>query len=87
MKSEVNRNKNSFSEHDEIMISFRKAHANVAIVNGARPDESFLLQSTRPLSANHLKIEIGNSHLPDNALDWTVFVPISKVASYKLLPN
>jgi len=87
MKIEVNRNKISFSEHNDIMRLFRKAHVNIAMVNGPRPDESSLLQSTRPLSANHLKMEIGGLHLPDNALDWTSFFPIPKVASYKLLPN
>lgn len=87
MKVEVNRNKISFSEHDDIMRLFRQAHANVAMVNGPRPDESSFLQSTHPLSANHLKMETGGLSLPVNALDWTSFFPIPRVASYKLLPN
>ena len=87
MKTEINRNKVSFSEHNDIMRSFRKAHVNVAMVNGARPNESSLFQSTRPLSANHPRMEIGGLCLPDNTLDWTINIPIPKVASYKLLPN
>ena len=87
MKIEVKKNKISFSEHNDIMRLFRQAHANIAMVNGPRPHESSFLQSMHTLSANHLKMETGGLSLLVNALDWTSFLLVPRVASYKLLPN
>lgn len=87
MKIEANKNKISFSEHNDIMRLFRKSHANIAMVNGPRSVAPPLLQSTRIFSANRLRMETGGVNLLVNALDLTSFLLIPRVASYKLLPN
>lgn len=87
MKIEVNKNKISFSEHNDIMRLFRKSHANIAMVNGPRYSASHLPQSTRIFSANRLRGDTGGVSLMVNGSDSTSFLLIPRVASYKLLPN
>lgn len=77
----------SFEEHTKSMREFRRSHGNVAMVNVPKPNEFSFLQSMHPLLANQIKVEIGGLDLLDNALDWTSFVPILRVASYKLPLN
>jgi len=47
--SSVTNGRDSFQEHNERMRMFRKSHADVAMVNGPRWDESTLLKSMPPL--------------------------------------
>ena len=77
----------SFEEHDEYMREFRKSHANVAMVNGPRLDESALLERMRPLQVSRTMMETGGSALPNDTTDRSALVPMWKVARYKFSQN
>lgn len=87
MKIEVNKNKISFSEHNDIMRLFRKSHANIAMVNRPRSSSSPLPQSTRIFLTNRIRRDTGGVSLLVNCSDSTSFPLIPIVASYKLSPN
>ena len=79
--------RDSFREHDERMREFRRSHANVAMVNGPRLDESALLESMRPFQVPHPMMETGGSRLLNRSTDWSALVPLGKVARYRLSQN
>jgi len=87
MKNEFILNQILFAEHNEIMRAFRSSHHSFAMVNGAKPNESSLFRSTRPLSGSRLQMEIGGLRLTEKTFNWMTLVPITMVASYKVLPN
>jgi len=77
----------SFQEHDEHMRVFHRSHADVAIVNGPRYDETALLESTQSWQVSRTMLETGGSRLLNGTTDWSALVPILKVAGYKLSQN
>ncbi len=76
-----------FQEHNEDMREFHKSHAQIALVNAPRYGESATLAKTRPLDLSEIIIEAGGTRLSDSPMDWSVLVPVLKVAPYKLSPN
>jgi len=79
--------KGSFEEHNERMREFRRSHADVAMVNGQRLDESALLESMKPLQVHRTMMETGGSALPNDTTDQSALVLILKVPRYKLSQN
>ncbi len=77
----------SFGKHNENMKEFRKAHAAVALVNAPRYGESAILARTEPLQLKDIIIEAGGTGFLDNAMNWSTYVPMPKVARYKLSQN
>ncbi len=77
----------SFEKHNECMREFRRSHADVAMVNGQRLDESALLESMKPLQVHRTMMETGGAALPSDPTDQSALVPIWKVARYKLSQN
>jgi len=77
----------SFGEHDERMKLFCRSHANVMMVNAPRCDESALLERMRLLRVNHTILETGGSRFFNGTTDWSIFVPVLRVARYKLSSN
>ena len=80
-------NKASFREHREYMRWFRRAHTDVAWVNAPRRDELELLESMPPLPVPPAMVETGGSKPFNGTADWSVLVPVLKVAQYKLSQN
>jgi len=80
-------NKASFREHREYMREFRRSHADVAMVNAPRYGEPAVLERTRPLPISRSMMETGGSKPFNGTADWSVLVPVPKVAQYKLSPN
>ena len=76
----------SFQEHDRQMREFRTSHANIALVNGPRPDEADSLENLLFLRINYVT-ETGGARPFSDTDDWSVLVPLSKVPGYKLSPN
>ena len=76
----------SFQEHNELMTELRKSHADVAMVNGPRLDESTFLESLLFLRVNYV-VETGGSVLPDDITDQSALTPLRRVARYKLSQN
>ena len=79
--------KGSFEEHDEHMRRFRRAHADVAWVNQPKRDELAHLDSMLPLPVTHPVMETGGSRFHRSTTNWSVLVPVCKVARYRLSPN
>jgi len=79
--------KDSFQEHNDRMREFRRAHAAVALVNAPRYGESAILARTEPLQLKDIIIEAGGTGFLDNAMNWSAYVPVPKVAGYKLSQN
>lgn len=77
----------SFEEHNENMREFRRAHATVALVNAPRYGESAILARTEPLQLKDIIIAAGGTRFRDNAMDRSAYVPMPKVARYKLSQN
>ena len=77
----------SFEEHDERAREFRRSHADVAMVNAPRCDESALLESMKPLQVRRTMMEAGGSAFPNDTTDRSALVPVWKVARYKLSQN
>jgi hypothetical protein len=69
------------------MREFRRAHADVALVNGPRLDESALLERMESLQVRHTIMETGGSALPNDTTDQLALIPMWKVAWYKLSKN
>ncbi len=84
MSSRLDNTRVSFQEHNEYMREFRKAHAAVALVNAPRYDESAILARTEPLQLKDIIIEAGGTGFLDNAMNWSTYIPMPKVARYKL---
>jgi len=76
-----------FGKHDESMLKFRKAHAAVTLVNAPGYGESAILARTEPLQLKDIIIEAGGTGFLDNAMNWSTYVPVAKVARYKLSQN
>ena len=76
-----------FEKHNEYMRGFCKAHAAVALVNAPRYGESAILARTGPLQLKDIIIEAGGTGSLDNAMNWSTYVPVPKVARYKLSQN
>jgi len=79
--------RDSFEQHNESMREFRGSHAEVAMVNAPRCDESALLRSMQPLQVRRTMMETGGSALPNDTTDRSPLVPMWKVAWYKLSQN
>ncbi len=79
--------KEHFQKHSELMRQFRQSHADVAMVNGLRCDESALLESMRPLQVRCTMMKTGGSRLFTGTTGWSALVPLWKVARYKLSQN
>ncbi len=77
----------SFEEHNEYMREFRRAHAAVALVNAPRYGEPAIPARTEPLQLKDIIIEAGGTGFLDNAMNWSTYVPVPKVARYKLYQN
>ena len=84
MSSRLDNTRVSFQEHNEYMREFRKAHAAVALVNAPRYGESAILARTEPLQLKDIIIEAGGTGFLDNAMNWSTYIPMPKVARYKL---
>ena len=69
------------------MREFRNSHTDIAAVNGPSLDEAALLERMESLQVSRTMIEPGGSRLLDGATDWSDFVPVLKVARYKLSQN
>lgn len=82
-----NNHHESFQKHAEYMKSFRKTHAAVALVNGLEHGESPILARTEPLQLKDIIIEAGGTGFLDNAMNWSVYIPMPTVARYKLSRN
>ncbi len=87
MTMERSNNRVSFPEHNEYMSWFRRAHAEVAWANKPKRDELVRLDSMRPLPVSDIIIEMGGSRFHRSTTNWSVLVPVWKVAQYKLSPN
>jgi len=87
MTTERSDSRVSFLEHNEAMRGFRRAHADVAWVNQPKRDELARLDSMPPLQVTHPIMETGGSRFHDSTTNWSVMVPVWKVAQYKLSPN
>ncbi len=87
MTTERSDSRVSFLEHHEAMRGFRRAHADVAWVNQPKRDELARLDSMLPLQVNSQIMETGGSRFHDSTTNWSVMVPVWKVAQYKLSPN
>ncbi len=79
--------KGSFGQHNECMREFHKSHANVAMVNAPRLGKAALLERMESLQVHRTMMETGGSRLPNGTAYWSVLVPVSKVARYKLSQN
>jgi len=77
----------SFEEHNESMREFCRSHANVAMVNGPRLDESSLLERMESLQVSRTMMETGGTALPNDTTDQSALVPMWKVAGYRLSQN
>ncbi|MBA7501281.1 hypothetical protein ES704_04043 [subsurface metagenome] len=77
----------SFEEHNEYMRRFRRAHADIAWVNQPKQDELARLDSMQPLQVTHPVVETGGLRFHNTTTNWSAFVPVLKVAQYKLSPN
>ena len=80
-------NRGSFDEHAERMAEFRRSHGNVIMVNAPRRDQAVSLEVMQPLRVRRTTIETGGSALLSDTIDWSVLVPVLKVAHYKLSQN
>ena len=78
--------KGSFQGHDRQMRDFRMSHADVALVNGPRLNETAFMESLPLLRVSDTK-ETGGSAPPDDTTDRSQLVPVWKVARYKLSQN
>ena len=87
MTMELNNTRLSFAQHNKSMQEFRRAHGKVALVNPPRPTKPSLFDITRPSSTRQINVEPGGLRIPPSATGWTSFVPLYKVASYKLSAN
>jgi len=87
MTMERSDNRVSFPEHNEYMRWFRRTHADVAWVNQPKRDELVRLDSMRPLQVTHPIMETGGSRFHSSTTNWSVLVPVWKVAQYKLSQN
>ncbi len=87
MSSRLDNTRVSFEEHNEYMSEFRKAHAAVVLVNAPKYGESAILARTKPLQLKDIIIEAGGTGFLDNATSWSAYVPVPKVAGYKLSQN
>ena len=79
--------RSSFQGHNEHMREFRGSHADVALVNGRRLDESALLERMESLQVSRIMMETGGSRLLNGTTDWSALVPVLKVGRYKLSQN
>ena len=79
--------RDSLKEHVDRMGTFRESHADVPMVNAPRRDGSALLEDTWPLQVPHTMMETGGSRGYVSAEDWSAFVPLWRVARYKLSQN
>ena len=79
--------RSSFKEHNKRMREFRRSHADVAMVNGPRLDETALLERMESLQVSRIMMETGGSALPNDTTDQSALVPMWKVARYKLSQN
>ena len=77
----------SFQEHNRQMREFRMSHADIALVNGLMLDEAALIQRMELLPPNRTMMERGGSTLPEAATDWSVLLPLPRVARYRLSQN
>ena len=80
-------NEGAFEEHAERVREFRRSHANVALVNGLRLDESALLEGMRLLQVRCTEVGTGGLVRYASAEDWSALVPVWRVAWYKFSPN
>ncbi len=87
MSSRLDNTRVSFEEHNEYMREFRRAHAAVALVNAPRYGEPAILARTEPLQLKDIIIEAGGTGFLDSAMNWSTYVPVPKVAGYKLSQN
>ncbi len=79
--------RNFFQEHNECMRGFRRSHANVTMVNAPRRDQAAFIETMEPLRVRRARIETGGSQLLTTTTDWSVLVPIVRVARYKFSQN
>lgn len=77
----------SFEEHNERMVGFRRSHASVALVNGTRLGKSTLLESMRLLQVPDIMMETGGSASLTSTVDWSVLSPMRKVAPNRFSQN
>jgi len=82
-----NDNRVSFGEHNENMKEFRRAHGDIALVNAPRYGEPAILARTEPLQLKDIIIEAGGTGFLDDAMNRSAYVPVPKVARYKLSQN
>lgn len=87
MTMEWSDNRVSFSEHNEYMRSFRRAHAAVVWGNKPKYNELARLDSMLPLQVTHPIMETGGSRFHSSTTNLSALVPVLKVAPYKLSPN
>ena len=87
MTTRLDNTRISFEKHNEYMRDFRKAHAAVTLVNAPRYGESAILARTEPLQLKDIIIEAGGTGFLDNAMNCSTYVPVPKVARYKLSQN
>ena len=80
-------NQVSFSAHNEMMKRFHNAHVKVAMACPTRVNQHNILSITVPSAANCTGPDGGGSHSPDRLVSWATFLPLAKVAGYKLSSN
>jgi hypothetical protein len=87
MKTSWNNSRVSFQEHNEDMRRLRKSHAQIELLNAPRYDKLAKLIRTQPADLSDIVIEAGGTRLFHSKIDWSVLVPVPKVAKYRLSQN
>ncbi len=78
---------NTFQKHNGLMQDFRKAHANVALVNEPRLDDSAMIGGMEPLQISHIVDETGGSINLDGTWFQFGLIPMAEIKQYKLSCN
>jgi hypothetical protein len=76
-----------FQEHNKSMKQFCASHIKLTLVNAPRYAEPAVLARTQLLRLSPALSDNGGSAGTNRTMDWAAFAWISKVKSYKLLPN
>ena len=87
MRTSLNNSRVFFQEHNENMRGFYESHARIELLNAPRYDKIAKLIRTRPADLSDIVIEAGGTRLFHSKIDWSVLVPVPKVAKYRLSQN
>ena len=80
-------NQTLFSEHNEMMKQFRRAHGRVATLLPTTLKERDIISRTRPMVAKFAHLDYGGSYRAELTMSRFICPLLPKVAGYKLSPN